>query len=116
MYCFFTGLGVISHLAILNDNTNGCIGFLKCSKAGNKSALRRPLKMVAKRKKFQISTDIVNSIANLNASPKNSSGLSVERLETVIFPILIYNLNGCIVLLLLIDNPNGCIGFADSIR
>lgn len=70
MYCFFTGLGVISHPAILNDNTNGCIGFLKSSKAGNKSALRRPLKMVAKRKKFQIAIEIVNSIANLNASPK----------------------------------------------
>lgn len=38
------------------------------------------------------------------------------RLVTVSFLILIYNLNGCIVLLLLIDNPNGCIGFADSIR
>lgn len=60
----------MSHPAILNDNTNGCIGFLKSSKAGNKSALRRPLKMVAKRKKFQIAIEIVNSIANLNASPK----------------------------------------------
>ena len=70
MYWFFSGLGLMSHPAILNDNTNGCIGFLKSSKAGNKSALRRPLKMVAKRKKFQIAIDIVNSIANLNASPK----------------------------------------------